>query len=188
MRGREHVLLGAGSVVMVGLGAQAIGAAIPLSSLAMAAAAAAAGSLAPDLDHPGSLASLGIPATLLAYGACFLLLPLFSKNSMFASAFDGLATDARYTAIAWTAVIVAVLLFGLSIAAGAAFGHRGPVHSLVFGLAGTLGVLSGTLVLSGPLWIPLMFAWGWATHLGADATTKMGLPRLLWPFDEDRSV
>ncbi len=187
MRGREHVLLGAGSVVMVGLGAQAIGAAIPLSSLGWLPRPRRR-----VRSHRISIIPVRLPALASPHVAGLWRMlpatPLFSKNSMFASAFDGLATDARYTAIAWTAVIVAVLLFGLSIAAGAAFGHRGPVHSLVFGLAGTLGVLSGTLVLSGPLWIPLMFAWGWATHLGADATTKMGLPRLLWPFDEDRSV
>lgn len=185
MRGREHVLIGAGSVFLVGLGLQASVPSITTTVLLGCTAAAAAGSLAPDLDHPRSLASLSIPATLVVYGGGFLLMPVFTRHIPVLAPLDLSGMPRVYTVAAWLAVLLGVLLFGLSIAAGASFGHRGPVHSLVFGLAGSVGVLTATLVLRGPLWVPLLFAYGWATHLALDATTKMGLPRLLWPFDED---
>jgi len=188
LRGREHLLLGAGSVLVVGVGVQFTGVQVPTGMLIGTYAAAAAGSLAPDLDHPGSLASLSIPSTLLVYGGGFLLSPMLTRLSPKLAVLDLSGLPPVYRSAAWLSVILAVLLFGLSIAARSLFPHRGPVHSLAFGAAATLSVVTATLILSGSLWIPLAFAWGWATHLAADATTKMGLPHLLWPFDEDRPV
>lgn len=181
--------IGAGTVLVAGIGVQALGGSVSFGTLALAVAAAAVGSLAPDLDHPWSLVSFSIPVALLGYGGVFLLMPLFRSDSgMFAGMIDALVMSPRHRAVAWLSVMAGILLFGLSFTAGAALGHRGPVHSLLFGLGATVSVLMATLVLSGPLWVPLMFAWGWATHLAADATTKMGLPCLLWPFDDRRPL
>ncbi len=151
-------------------------------SMATAAAVAAAGGLAPDLDHPFSLASFAIPTTLLGYGGGFLAVLARQKTQEGPQLFSLTALGPSFVTAAWIAVWVGILLLALSLTAGKLFGHRGPVHSIAFGLIATLVVGLGLLVSGAPLWWALAFAWGWASHLAADGTTKMGLPHLLWPL------
>jgi membrane-bound metal-dependent hydrolase YbcI (DUF457 family) len=151
-------------------------------SMVTAAAVAAAGGLAPDLDHPFSLASFAIPSTLLGYGGGFLAVAAWQKQQTGPQMLDLWALGPGYFSAAWIAVWVGALLLGLSLVAAKVFGHRGPVHSIAFGVIATVVVAIGLAASRAPLWWALAFAWGWASHLAADATTKMGLPSLLWPL------
>ncbi|MHB9004461.1 MAG: metal-dependent hydrolase [Coriobacteriia bacterium] len=180
--GRDHVAIAAGSTFLVMLGAQQAGIVVDASAMYGSMAAAAVGSLAPDLDHPGSLASLSIPASLLAYGGVFLLFAWLPERIPSLGVLDLSKLPAPYHQAASLAVGTALALFLLSAVAGATFGHRGPVHSIVFGLIATAAFFVAMLVLHAPLYLGIAFAWGWVTHLVADATTPMGLPSVLWPI------
>lgn len=162
---------------------RAAGAPIEPATIGLAAAAAVAGSLAPDLDHPFSKASFGIPSALLAYGGGFLLAAFVQGRMHGPQLFRLSMLGPGYFAAARTAVGVGVVLLLLSLAFGAVFEHRGPIHSVAFGGLASVVFLIAAAALGAPVWLVLPFAWGWAAHLIADATTRMGVPRLLWPFD-----
>lgn len=148
----------------------------------MAAGAAAAGSLAPDLDHPFSKASFGIPTALLSYGGVFLLVAEFQRRSASPQLFDLALLGEGYFVAARLAVAVGLILLISSLLFGLLFSHRGPVHSLAFGIGVTGAFTVGLAILGAPLWLWAPFAWGWIAHLLADATTPHGIPCLLWPF------
>gem|GEM_PF-2390846 len=156
---------------------------IPPVSMVTAAAVAAAGGLAPDLDHPWSLASFSIPATLCGYGGGFLAVAAWQRKQTGPQVLDLSALGPGYFSAAWIAVWVGALLLILSLVAAAVFGHRGPVHSIAFGAIASIVVAIGLAVFHAPLWWTIAFAWGWTSHLLADATTRMGLPSLLWPLN-----
>jgi hypothetical protein len=157
-------------------------------SMITAAAVAGAGGLAPDLDHPFSLASFAIPWTLIAYGGGFLAVAAWQKQQIRPQILDLSALGPGYFSAAGIAVCVGMFLLILSLIAARGFGHRGAVHSIVFGGLATIVMAIGLLVFRAPLWWALAFAWGWASHLAADATTKMGLPSLRWPLGAKASV
>lgn len=182
MRGQQHMAIAGVSAWAACWGLQQAGMDIAPMSMFTAAAVAAAGGLAPDLDHPFSLASFAIPSTLIAYGGGFLAVAAWQKQQTGPQMFDLSALGPGYFSAAWIAVWVGALLLALSLIAAKVFGHRGAVHSIAFGVLATTVVAIGLLVFRAPLWWALAFAWGWASHLAADATTKMGLPSLLWPL------
>jgi hypothetical protein len=163
---------------------QRLGADVGGPVLLTSAVVAVAGSLAPDLDHPHSLASFTIPSALLAYGGGFLLLmrisPALPKPQLIGPILSALPPV--YTEAAWVAVVAGLALLLVAFVLGSMFGHRGLVHSVGFGLIATLVFMCVTLLLGAPAWWALAFAWGWATHLAADATTHDGLPDVLWPM------
>lgn len=148
----------------------------------MAAGAAAAGSLAPDLDHPFSKASFGIPTALLGYGGGFLLVAGIQGRSTAPQMFDLSLLGEGYFTAARLAVAVGLILLVSSFLFGLFFSHRGPVHSLAFGVGITVAFTVGLALLGAPLWLWAPFAWGWIAHLLADATTPHGVPHLLWPL------
>lgn len=183
MRSGAHVGIGVLSTGIVCWGLRQAGAPLDPTDVGLALGAAVVGSLAPDLDHPFSRASFGIPTVLLGYGGGFLL-AAFLQSRMSGPQFLPLsALGPAYFKAAWTAVAVAVILLALSLVLGTLFGHRGPVHSIAFGVLASAGVAMAVVTLGAPLWLVVPFAWGWAAHLLADATTPMRVPRLLWPFD-----
>jgi membrane-bound metal-dependent hydrolase YbcI (DUF457 family) len=182
MRGREHISIGAGSTALVLTVAQMNGAAVDPASMGLAIAVAAAGSLGPDLDHPGSLASLTIPLSLVGYSLVFLATPWIARQHPALVGLDLSGLGQGWHVAAWTALIAGVVLFILSWVLGAAFGHRGPVHSLAFGAAASAVVLIILAVYDAPLWMAAAFAWGWIAHLIADSTTTHGLQHVFWPI------
>jgi len=186
MTGREHVALAAGSTFLTLFVAQHGGVNVQTNAIYLSMAVAAAGALAPDLDHPGSLASVTIPASLLVYGGAFLLLTWLPKRIPSLKPLDLSLMGPAYTNVAWLAVGSAMMLFLLSALTGVLFGHRGPVHSLAFGLGGTIGVLGVLAAFHAPLWLSLAFAWGWLTHIASDAMTPAGLDYVMWPFGQGR--
>lgn len=148
----------------------------------MAFGAAAAGSLAPDLDHPFSKASFGIPTALLGYGLGFLLVAGIQQRSTSPQFFDLSMLGEGYFAAARLAVAVGLILLVSSFVFGLLFKHRGPVHSLVFGVGITAAFTIGLAMVGAPLWLCAPFALGWVAHLLADATTPHGVPYMLWPL------
>lgn len=182
MTGREHMGIGVGATFAVVTAAQMSGHSIDTATAALALAAAAAGSLGPDLDHPNSLAGASIPAALIVYSGLFLLSPWVASLHPALAGLDLSTLGSPWTAAAWTALVVGLFLFALSWILAATFGHRGPVHSVGFGLAATAMVIILSAVFSAPLWLAIPFAWGWIAHLLADATTPRGLHHAFWPF------
>jgi membrane-bound metal-dependent hydrolase YbcI (DUF457 family) len=184
INGGQHAGIAAGSTIVIGWGMQRLGADVGSPVLLTAAVVAVAGSLAPDLDHPHSLASFTIPSALLAYGGGFLLMmrisPTLPKPQLIGPILSALPPI--YTEAAWVAVAAGLVLLLVAFVLGSTFGHRGLVHSVGFGLIATLVFMCVTLLLGAPAWWALVFAWGWATHLAADATTHDGLPDVLWPI------
>ena len=148
----------------------------------MAFAATAAGSLAPDLDHPFSKASFGIPTALLGYGLGFLVVAGIQRRSTSPQIFDLSLLGDGYFAAARLAVAVGLILLISSFVFGLLFKHRGPVHSLAFGFGITAVFTIGLALLGAPLWLWAPFSWGWVAHLLADATTPHGVPFILWPL------
>jgi hypothetical protein len=169
-------------------GMQSAGTPIAPSAMVAYAAAAAVGSLAPDLDHPSSLASLSIPCALLVPSVTLLGVAWYQGQMtgphMLPSSFFGPSMLAG----AWAAIWVAVGLLVSALVARSLFGHRGLVHSIGFGAIAATGVAVVLLLNRAPVSWALAFAWGWATHLAADSGSRVGLPDLFWPLGSFRSV
>jgi membrane-bound metal-dependent hydrolase YbcI (DUF457 family) len=156
MMGKQHVLSG----VVVGLAT-----CHTVSGFAAGAVwvfLVAAGSLAPDLDHPSARAvrSLGLPGKVLSLGVVALSRAVFR---LVRGPRDGGDGGHRYL----THTLASVPSVGLLVAGLVA------VPRLVFG-----GAVWG--VLPGPWEWGAAFALGWLTHIVGDAVTKGGCP-LLWP-------
>ena len=185
MRGGAHLAIGAGSTALGLYGLQALGAPLDPLTIAFGAMAAGLGALAPDVDHPRSTASSSLPDKLFDQ-AIQMALPLLLLVFVFA-VFGGKAVGASMMAsfgpllrIAGTMLAFAIAFVLASKIARRYTKHRGATHSLFTAGVATLFVTVVCLVASVPAWYGLLFGWGWLTHLGADATTKMGVPSLLW--------
>lgn len=182
MTGRQHIAIGAGSAALAVGAMQSAGAGIDLGVLVPVVMAAAAGSLGPDLDHPGSLASMSIPITLITCAGTFLLVRGWELSHPDGFPTGLTALGSAWVSGAWLALGIGVALIAISIALGRMFGHRGIVHSIAFGLGATALVAVGLLTFGAPIFLAIPFAWGWLAHLMADATTSAGLSKVLWPL------
>jgi hypothetical protein len=182
IRGEQHVCIGALSMGAALLLLPKIGVPVGAEALFPAVAAAAAGSLAPDLDHPWSKASFAIPTTLIAFGGVYFVArwaeSLLKGPKVFTLSMlgPGLADAAGLV------LGTGVALLTLSLILGRLFKHRGPVHSFAVGALASAVFAAIALVAGWPLWLTAAFAWGWLLHLLADAATPTGLPALLWPL------
>lgn len=182
MRGRDHLLFAAATTYIAIAGIQAATTGVNYASLLLPSAVAVAGSLAPDIDHPYSWASLRIPFTLLTFGTFILLMHWGLGLLPGPQLFDFRPAIAPYLGFAWVLVGIGVGLFALSLAAQT-LGHRSYVHSLGVGAALTLAVLVGLAFSHQSLGLSFAFAWGWLSHLFLDLPGRAGPPHLLWPFD-----
>lgn len=184
MRGREHVAVGvASTALLLGMMQSAQGG-VDAVAMLPALVAVSVGSLAPDLDHPGSLASLTIPVTLVSYAGMFLLARRYEIAHPGALPFGFSTVGPEVLLAAWVSLAVGITLLLLSFIFGSMFGHRGAVHSIAFGLGATALVLLGLALFKAPLWWAVPFAWGWFAHLMTDAMTPAGLPNILWPMGD----
>lgn len=147
----------------------------------------AVGSLLPDIDHPTSTASRKVPRALMGKAleiAAPVIVILAALWWLGAGDFVGQAIDAMRPLVGVLLVFVApaVLLTGVSVILRAFTGHRGVTHSLLFAIAGTVGLSVWCASVGAPWWYGLGLGWGWLTHLLADAMTKRGVPALWWPL------
>lgn len=151
----------------------------------------ALGAIMPDIDHPDSKASRGVPFAILAELATavvgLIALAFWERTPMGASAAVVLG-DLPAHAWRWVGILVGLSVAMLAASAGVRSftRHRGITHSLGFGGIATVVAAIGLLIAGLPVWFALVFAWGWVTHLVTDAMTPDGLPDLLWPFDRLR--
>jgi membrane-bound metal-dependent hydrolase YbcI (DUF457 family) len=195
MRGDEHLAIGAVTSGLVLWGAQSVGLQLGTGTILVGALVAGLGSLAPDIDHPRSTISRGLPAELLFRGLLLLLLAvilvvILAVLGDFRGAFKILQSLSQTPLIQWglVLIILALALIALSAISSTLFGHRGATHSLVFAGIATCIAIGSCVYLNTAWWYGLLFGWGWLLHLLADATTETGLPALFWPFlDSDAS-
>ena len=189
MNGGAHLVIGAATAGLGLWGAQKIGLPLGSETIWVGAFIAGVGSLAPDIDHPGSTISRGLPRELLSRGLPLLLLPvmlvvasLLMGDSL--GAFRIVQSLFRIPFIQWGLIIVvlALVLMATSAIATILFGHRGATHSLLFAAGATCIVTFVCQFFNAAWWYGLLFGWGWLLHLLADATTEMGLPAMFWPF------
>lgn len=191
MRGRDHLAVGVATAALGLWGLKAVGAPIEVGTIGLSAVSAGLGALMPDLDHPDSKASNALPLELLVGGLSFGAMALVLARLVDRLAGDQ-STAAAHAAFApllrgaLFAVVLALVLLGLSLALRAVSNHRGITHSLVFAAGVTLLGSIGCAVFSLPVLYGVAFGWGWLTHLVTDAMTPAGLPSLLWPFDSSQ--
>ena len=162
-------------------------------SILAGAAIAGLGSLAPDIDHPRSTVSRGIPAELFEWGLpLFLLVALLVGVPVSRGDFRGASQTFQSLSskplIQWvlTAIILAIGLKAVSFLMSRLFGHRGAMHSVMFAVVATLIAVGVCSYLNAARWYGLVFGWGWLLHLLTDAPSEMGLPYLWWPFAGER--
>lgn len=152
-------------------------------------AAAALGSLVPDIDHPKAWISSRIPLTLIAYGLVFLM--WFGFSNWYASGLRPTVigaslwislVDMSRPLLGWAvlALVLGVALLALASTVAAIVEHRGPTHSLGACAVLTLMACVGCAVAGQPLTLGAWFGWGYLSHLLADLATPMGCPALLW--------
>jgi membrane-bound metal-dependent hydrolase YbcI (DUF457 family) len=192
MNGGQHFVIGAVATGLGLWGAQAMGLQLETGAIIAGALIAGVGSLAPDIDHPRSTISRGLPTELLRAAWILLSLPitlivLFALSGDLRSAFEVFQSWSQTSLVRWGLVLVipAVILMVASAIISVLFEHRGTTHSLVFALGATLIATGVGMYFNAAWWYGLLFGWGWLLHLLADATTEMGLPSLLWPFADD---
>lgn len=190
MNGGFHMAVGAGSAAAVLYATRALGAPVEPVTIGIGAIAAGVGALMPDMDHPSSTASRGLPRKL-AREAKGILVPLVVMGVVLAAVGGPEAARGIYRAFApaielgVNVLMVATALFVLSWITRMFTGHRGATHSIVFTLGASMLASVGCAILSIPVGYGLLFGWGWATHLMGDALTPTGLtglPSLLWPL------
>jgi membrane-bound metal-dependent hydrolase YbcI (DUF457 family) len=190
VKGSTHAVIGAGSaaaaVWLLGTAGIAVDPVVGVGGSLCAGLAA----LLPDLDHPTSTASRGIPRRL-AGQAVRVALPVLVLAGL-AAYFGGpegrgavLAGLRPVLDLATLLLAPAIVLMGASVILGA-FGHRGATHSLAFSTAaGAAGIVVAS-ALGQPWWWGLFVGWGWLSHVVADALTKRGAPALWWPLRQGR--
>lgn len=145
MVGFTHLAVGLAAGVAAGLGGA------PASL-----AACAAGSLLPDLDHPGSAAGRVVPGSAAGRAGRVV-------------AGGALVAAGVWLKSPWLGLVGAgVVWLGF-------LGHRGVTHSLA--ALGAAYLLCRHLAPG----CELPLAAGWVVHLGLDALTPAGVP-LLWPW------
>jgi membrane-bound metal-dependent hydrolase YbcI (DUF457 family) len=189
MNGGQHFVIGAATAGLGLWGAQAIGLQVEPATILAGALIAGLGSLAPDIDHPRSTISRGLPTELLFRSLGILLLPVvfaavFLIFGDFRGAFNIFQSLSQTWFVRWGLILAtpAIVLIAASAIVSALFGHRGATHSLIFAVGATLVAIVTCVYLNAAWWYGLLFGLGWLLHLLADATTEMGLPSLLWPF------
>jgi membrane-bound metal-dependent hydrolase YbcI (DUF457 family) len=189
MNGGQHFIVGAATAGLGLWGARAIGLQLETGSIVAGALIAGLGSLAPDIDHPRSTISRGLPAELLIRGLPLLLLPVVfaviaAMSGDISGAIKVFQSLSQTSLIRWGLILTipAVALIAISVIISALFRHRGATHSFVFAAGATAIAVAICIYLSVGWWYGYLFGWGWLLHLLADATTEMGLPSLLWPF------
>ncbi len=189
MNGTAHFLIGGASTALGLWGAQRLGLPVETGAIVIGAATGAASALIPDIDHPHSTISRGLPRRFLRVGFTLLLIPLGLALVSFIRESDGtasglihsLANTPFYQWGVWI-ILPPLFLMGLSFLISHVFGHRGATHSLVFTAGATLIAMVCCLIFHVSWEYGLIFGWGWLSHLLADAITPEGLPSLLWPF------
>jgi len=189
MNGEEHFVIGAATAGLGLWGAQKIGLPLESGTILGGALIAGIGSLVPDIDHPRSTISRGLPMELLYRGLLLLLIPIVFVvvpllTGDIRSAFTIFQSFSRMPFIQWGLMIaiLALVLIAASAVAAILFGHRGATHSLIFAAGATCIVAIVCIFFNTAWWYSLLFGWGWLLHLLADATTEMGLLALFWPF------
>jgi membrane-bound metal-dependent hydrolase YbcI (DUF457 family) len=162
------------------------------TQVGLALVAAGIGSLAPDIDHPRSTISSGIPRWLVN-GALWRLLIIVLVGTVVAFASRRALSDVLWgwyetpivQTVVWLFLVAIVIGVGLkvtSLLVSELFGHRGATHSLAFLVVATLVAVGLCYLLGFPLIYGIIFGWGYLSHLLADSLTPMGLPDLLWPM------
>lgn len=188
MNGPEHIAIGAASTGVALYSMNAVGTPVGWTTALAAVAAVGLGSLAPDIDHPRATIGYRLPGGILSIGLMFLFLPVVLRVSaasggMFAGVFTQILTLTAAWPM-WGSILVAIaaVLFLISAGVTGSFGHRGRVHTFAVGGVATVVAVIVCAVLGFAPWYGLLFGFGWAMHLLADATTHDGLPSLLWPL------
>jgi membrane-bound metal-dependent hydrolase YbcI (DUF457 family) len=191
----HHTLIGVGTAALGVLAAEALGAPhLPPVTVGLGALAAAAGSIATDLDHPKSFISNTIPTRLLRVTLAILAIPLLAALGSYLTTRDLGGTLTQVSALIWGIHFLrwtAAVLFGslalmvLSLLLYKNLHHRGPLHSLLF-TAGVSAAACVACALYGASWAwGLVFGWGWLWHILADGLTEQGVP-FYWPFNDQR--
>lgn len=185
MRGGAHLAIGAGSTALGLYGLHTLGAPLDLLTIGVGAVAAGLGALAPDIDHARSTASSGLPDELIdrVTGTALPILLLVITLTVFGGRAVGASMMASFGPLFKILGVMAAVAIALVVASKVArryTKHRGATHSLFIAAVAALSVTVVCLIASVPAWYGLLFGWGWLTHLGADATTKVGVPSLLW--------
>lgn len=187
MKGGEHAAIGAVSA-MAALGLLAgVGLPINTATVGLAGVVSAAGALLPDLDHPSSKASRGLPIRLLTeglgailfVGAIVYYFSTLGLDVMGTASGEGLGTYIRFGVLA---IVGAVVLFGASAAVRSFSPHRGVTHSMGFVALTTVLAVLASLIGGASGWYGLLVGWGCLTHIVSDATTPKGTPYFWWPF------
>lgn len=191
----HHAIIGVGTASLGVAAAEILGAPkASMVTLAMGGVVVAAGAIAPDLDHPKSFISYGIPSRLIRIALAILAIPLLASLAVFLSTGNPVGSWQQVSAmflgwsiLRWSLIILgaAVGLMILSWSLYKSLHHRGPLHSLVFTFCITLFacLLAGVF---GQSWLwGLAFGWGWLWHILADGLTSDGVP-FRWPFTDER--
>lgn len=193
MNGSWHLLIGTATAFGLTLSVTSFtGVEMESTQVLLAVAAAGIGSLAPDIDHPRSTISFGIPRKLVGYALPRLLgvaliaglLAYGSKRDLINILWGWYTSPIAKSLVDFLVVIglVGIGLFFASQLISAIFGHRGATHSLAFLVVATLVAVGLCYMLGFPLIYGVIFGWGYLSHLLADSLTPMGLPDLLWPM------
>lgn len=187
MKAKGHLVLGAGAAGVAAIALQSSGVGLSGAVLAGAIGAASLGALLPDIDHPSSAVSRGLPRELLGR-ALRIIVPLGAVAALgFAYGGPG-AGSAIATAFAPLLRIAAAIAAPAAALVLASFTvrifttHRGATHSLVFCAGATAAACAGCWALALSPVLGGFFGLGWLTHLLGDALTHRGVPSLLWPF------
>jgi membrane-bound metal-dependent hydrolase YbcI (DUF457 family) len=191
----HHAFIGVGTASLGVAAAEILGAPkASLVTLAMGGVIVAAAAIAPDLDHPKSFISYGIPSRVIRFTLAILAIPLMASMAVFLGSRDPLGSWHQvsgmflgWSILRWSLIILgaALSLMAFSWLLYKKLHHRGPLHSLVVTFCITLFacLLAGVF---GQSWTwGLAFGWGWLWHILADGLTSDGVP-FLWPFSDDR--
>jgi membrane-bound metal-dependent hydrolase YbcI (DUF457 family) len=191
MNAGAHLVLGAGAGWLALWALQAAGTPLAPDVLVAGAVVSAAGALVPDIDHPRSTVSRRVPRRLTRE-ALRVVAPLAVVVAVsLAFGHDRLADELLTSGtpllrLGALLVVPAVILVAVSLLVSRAFGHRGATHSLVFAIGAGLGVAALCVRFGSTWWFGALFGLGWLSHLAADATSRKGLPSLLWPLTGGR--
>ncbi len=159
----------------------------PREVLVGGALVGAVGALVPDIDHPRSTVSRGVPQRLLR-AAARIALPLVVITALsVALGYSELADDARglgrpLLGFAGLLALLACVLVLVSLLFAHVFGHRGATHSLAFAVGAGLFAAAACARAGLSPWYGALFGLGWLSHLVVDALGRRGLPSLLWPL------
>jgi membrane-bound metal-dependent hydrolase YbcI (DUF457 family) len=182
-----HVAVGAAVACFALLALQSSGVEPPRDVLLVGALVGGVGALVPDIDHPGSTVSRGVPRRLLLAAlrvALALAVVTAAPLALGHSELVGQALDSGRPLLRFAGLLVllAFVLVLVSLLISRVFGHRGATHSLVFAAGAGLFVAATCARAGLSPWYGALFGLGWVSHLAADALGRRGLPSLLWPL------